>query len=212
MGGTGDDRGGAPVSDPTYQVPPGHIVGGRVLTAELHLRLRTCQVCGEVRSTTRAVGGHIKKHGLTSRNYYETYFPSTCIGCGKVRRIARKSVARSVQRSWCSRRCRNRALYKGRHVSKQGYVILNLTEFSDLRDHQLAAAMAFQMGGRAVLEHRIVMARYLGRPLQSWEQVHHRNGNRQDNRLENLELRVGPHGAGASAEALLCPHCGKTYV
>jgi len=119
----------------------------------------------------------------------------TCGRCGKARftQIS-KSLTAPNATGWCLR-CTNIAKAKsgaehpmwkgGRAIDTYGYVWL-LVRFLSKDDQSLAISMMNNDG--YVLEHRLVMARKLGRPLTHQEVVHHLNGVKSDNRPGNLEV------------------------
>lgn len=119
-----------------------------------------------------------------------------CLDCGKERwvRLLKGDKPESHRCQKCEnkrprlhRRRENSHTWKGgRRVTKKGYVLI-LLEREDFFYPMVGK-------GRYIREHRLVMAKYLGRNLHSWEVVHHKNGVKDDNRIKNLELSTnGSH-------------------
>lgn len=73
------------------------------------------------------------------------------------------------------------------YITVQGYKILS-------RKHPNSSKRG------QILEHKLIMSNHLGRPLHAHETVHHKNGIRHDNKLENLELWSHSHPFGQRVE------------
>lgn len=99
-----------------------------------------------------------------------------CEHCGT--RVERYVSSRGAQ-IFCSRGCHNayRRARQRSYLTDAGYVLIFVG-----RDHPGST----QSGH--ILEHRKVMQEHLGRELERHENVHHINGVKHDNRIENLEL------------------------
>jgi hypothetical protein len=114
--------------------------------------------------------------------------PAVCIvdGCDGLRQFADGLCPRHYQR-----KIDGRPMEGDRYYGKAGYV--DTGGYRRMSDG----------GRRGVREHRVVMERILGRPLEPFENVHHKNGVRSDNRPENLELWVKPQASGQRVEDLV---------
>lgn len=127
-----------------------------------------------------------------------------CEGCG-----APFTDTKHPEKRFCSRYCAQRYAAprrkgsKGFVVSKKGYILIRAML------HPMASKEGY------VMQHRLVMAEHLGRNLTADEVVHHINGIKSDNRIENLVLLTKKEHdclPKPPKKPIICPHCGGGIV
>jgi ribosomal protein S27AE len=123
----------------------------------------------------------------------------TCVRCGAEYRVRPSQRSRRSIGGFCSKRCEGDSkikrpldrVHNGRiaRLDQHGYVMLYEP------DHPKAG------NGGWFPEHRLVMEQQLGRALRTDEHVHHINGIKNDNRLENLTIMdANDHAALSSRD------------
>ena len=116
---------------------------------------------GKKRSKSTKIKISIAKKGITTRKNY------------KHSEETKKKISKNRKGKMMGK---DNPGWKGGRTYSQGYVLLYKPNYktSDVRGY--------------IREHRYIMEKHLGRYLESYEVVHHINGIKDDNRLENLIL------------------------
>jgi len=130
--------------------------------------------------------GEIRKGTEVGFKSNSKFIWNACIYCGKERwvQLVKGGKPANLRCFRCfsgGRGAENSPNWKGgRFVKNKGYILLKI--YPDDFFYPMAQKDGY------VFEHRLVMAKHLGRCLHLWEIVHHKNHKKDDNRIENLQL------------------------
>jgi len=163
-----------------------------------------------MREAVRRSGAKIKDHGAQRRRVYkneekeivrlycEQKFSQVQIAT-KLKMaqtvVSRVLISNGVSTNVGKRLDQHHSWKGGLSKNEDGYILIRDNYFPEMLNRS-----------GYVLKHRIEMAKYLNRPLTKNESVHHIDGNKENNDISNLQLRIGKHGSGVT---YCCQECGS---
>lgn len=155
---------------------------------------RQCVVCSKISQVSF----------LTMKKYYTRGFTGKCNLCFS--KSDRPYMRGHRNPRWIGWKIRK---------NRQGYILLN-THFLSKEDKSLCDDMTknnTKFRRNQIFEHKFILAKHLNRPLLKHETVHHKNGIRDDNSIENLELwsTSQPSGQRVSDKIDWCKQFLKDY-
>lgn len=129
-----------------------------------------------------------KPVGMTGRKHTPETIEKMRKNCGHpVSETTREKIRKSTKGKRL--REKNPRWKGGRHKNKSGYI-------------------SILIDGMYRLEHRYFVEKLLGRELEDYEHIHHLNGIKDDNRLENLKVVINKNHYGE----IKCPKCQYDFL
>lgn len=152
--------------------------GNKIIKFKHHFCSRVCQYeaqKGEKNPNWGRVHTEEAKHKISLASKGRIFSDETKLKMS-LARLGKRPSEETRKKLSESHKCEKSSNWKGGRFKSNGYIFIKNHE------HPHKNCNGY------VSEHRLVMEKHLGRYLYSWEVVHHINGIKHDNRLENLEL------------------------
>ena len=168
-----------------------------------------------VRKRLEPIKDHRGRNSFTENRYFYLYVCQTCgIDCLTTKLPHKWSHKNGLYNCSASSFCNRRSSKKNMKPDYRGYMYYNVHKLDKNGDRIPYIKNGKRTGWKkqARFEHRDIMEEYLGRPLESWELVHHIDQDKANNDIDNLWLcNTSEHELAHRSHDKLCPELMHNY-